>query len=398
MSFHHGLKLLQLCTIKITKIMKNSMFSLRVFFTGLTMLTLVVFSVAQSNPKPVAAVIGIDCKGILPDHESVGYMVRLELEKTDVYTVMDKYDVTETIKKNKIDGESCYGKTCVVAAGKVLGVDKMITGSIERFGEKIIISMKVIDIKTESVEKQSTIEYLNLQPELQKMIRISIQKLLGLSVDQAAMDMLINYDMPIISPQSMVRLNGPRMGASMAFGDVASVMKAPESQGGYNMYPTNFTIGWQLEKQYISAGNFQALVEFIPAISGLESGRVIPSVTFLNGLRMGKAGWEFAFGPNPRLVNKADGFFDVDNKLGAGANAWHLQEDWTSATNPYPIVSRLDSRGMPTLSTGLFIGFGRTFKSGYLNIPVNVYVIPRKEGSVAGFSFGFNIQKKKRVQ
>ena len=55
------------------------------------------------NQKPVAAVIGIDSKGVIQDAEAVGYMVRLELEKVNVYTMMDKYDIEELIKKNNID-------------------------------------------------------------------------------------------------------------------------------------------------------------------------------------------------------------------------------------------------------------------------------------------------------
>ncbi len=325
-------------------------------------------------------------------------MVKLEFEKANVFSMMDKYDVADLVKKNNIDLKTCFGKNCVVAAGKVLGADKMITGSVERFGEKIVISLKVIDIKTETVEKQNAIEYLNLQPELQRMIGISVRKLLGLDTDPAVVNLLVFYDAPISSPQTQVKLSGPRMGASMAFGDAADVLKAPESEGGFDMYPATFQIGWQFEKQYISAGNFQALVEFIPMIGGLESGRIIPSATFLNGFRAGKGGWEVAFGPSFRLISKADGFIDANNSLGEGANKFHLEKDWTSnTTNPNPIVSRLDSRGTPTLSTSLFIGVGRTFKSGYLNIPVNLYVLPNKHGTIAGFSFGFNIYKKPRI-
>ncbi len=352
-------------------------------------------SMAQNLDKKTIAVLGIDSKGVIQDAESVGYMLRLELEKTNVYNVMDKYDVADLIKKNNIDVKTCFGKNCVVNAGKILNVDKMVTGSIERFGEKIVISLKVIDIETASVEKQNTTEYLNLQPELQRMVAVSVAKLLNLPTDPDIVNLLIYFDAPIASKQSQNKLSGPRMGASMTFGDAAKVMAENERNGGYNMYPTNFQIGWQFEKQYLSAGDFQALVEFIPSIGGLESGKIIPSVTLLNGFRMGKAGWEFAFGPNFRVVNKADGFFDQNNTLGGGKNKWYLENDWKgSGANPNDIVSRLDSRGEPTLSTSLFIGVGRTFKSGYLNIPVNFYVMPRKEGTIAGFSFGFNIYKK----
>ena len=374
--------------------MKN----LKAQLKSLTLLILLTgvsfYAQSQAADKATAALLSIESKGLINNSESVSYMVRLEMDKANIYSIMDKYDMAEMIKKSEIDVANCYGKNCIVAAGKSLGVQKMIAGNMERFGEKIIITLKVIDVKTETVEKQNTIEYQNLQPELQRMIAISVQKLVGLTPDQEIVNLLINYDAPISTPQTQIKLSGPRMGSSMTFGDAGVVLTNPESEGGFNMYPANFQIGWQFEKQYISAGNFQALVEFIPMIGGLESGSFIPSTTFLNGFRMGKAGWELAFGPNLKIVKKADGYWD--NRETVGDKKWHLDNEWKPADgiNPNTIENRLDSRGEAQLSTSLFIGMGRTFKSGYLNIPVNLYVLPRKEGSIAGFSFGFNIYKK----
>jgi hypothetical protein len=375
------------------------------FFNMLAVALLLGFAArgtAQNQAKPSAAVIGIDSKGVIPDAEAVAYMVRLELEKVNVYNMLDKYDVAEAISKNNIEVKSCFGKSCVVAAGKALGADKMITGSIERFGEKIIIALKVIDVKTEAVEKHDATEYLNLQPELQKMIEISVKRLLGLETDPNLVNLLINYSAPIESPKTQIKLNGPRMGGSYATGDAAKVMTARESEGGFNMYPAMFQFGWQQEWQYLSAGNFQALVEGVALIGGLESGKFIPSLTFFNGFRFGKAGWEFGFGPSFRIVQKAQGFYG-DGNNGTENGKWYLANEWTKMNpltpiNPYPLTRRLDSRGVPSLSTSLVLSAGRTFKSGYLNIPVNVFVSPRKEGTVVGFSFGFNIYKKPRVQ
>ena len=162
------------------------------------------------------------------------------------------------------------------------------------------------------------------------------------------------------------------------------------------MYPATFLFGWQQEVQYLSSRNFQALIEFIPQISGLESGKkIVPHITLLNGFRASKRGWEIAVGPSFRLVNKAKGFYYE--------NTWYLEDQREAITsfdpevanqNSYPTVSRLDSRGDLKLSTSLVIGVGKTIKSGYLNIPVNVYFSPRKEGSVYGLSFGFNIYGK----
>jgi hypothetical protein len=352
---------------------------------------------AQTKGKPVVAVLGIDSKGVIQDPEAVSYMVRLELEKTNVYTLMDKYDVAESVKKNNIDIKTCFGKTCVVAAGKTLNVDKVITGNVDRFGEKIVISLKVLDVKSEIVEKTDVTEYLNLQPELQKMIQVSVQRLLGLPTDPSVTELLVNFEAPIESPRTQIKLNGPRMGGLFTTGEAGKILQAPESEGGYNMSPAMFEFGWQQEWQYLSAGNFQALIEGIFLIGGLESGKFVPTVAFLNGFRFGKQGWEFGFGPTFRIIERANGWYG-DGANGTEDGKWYLEKDHASLGENYPIESRLDSRGKPVLSTGLVIAAGKTFKSGYLNIPVNVFVSPRMDGTTIGFSFGFNIYRKPKVQ
>ena len=62
------------------------------------------------------------------------------------------------------------------------------------------------------------------------------------------------------------------------------------------MFRVMIQFGYQFEWQYMSAGNMQALIEFIPLISGMEKGRFIPSVTLINGFRHSRTGWDSAFG------------------------------------------------------------------------------------------------------
>lgn len=79
---------------------------------------------------------------------------------------------------------------------------------------------------------------------------------------------------------------------------------------------------------------------------------------------------------------------------------WHREDDWTKDSshinipNPYVIKERLDSRGDYALQTGFVIAFCRTFKSGKLNLPLNTYIIPHKEGFRIGLSLGFNTKNK----
>ena len=80
-----------------------------------------------AQTKPSIAVLNIDSKGIVNNSEEMGYLVRLELEKTGVYTVLDKYEVKEITAANKIDLSNCFSKTCLIETGKLLKVEKKTT-------------------------------------------------------------------------------------------------------------------------------------------------------------------------------------------------------------------------------------------------------------------------------
>jgi len=357
----------------------------------------------NAQHRETVAVLNIDTKGVLQDPESMGYMVRLELEKAKVYTIMDKYDIADILEKNKINTDGCYGKTCLTKVGKTLGADKMVTGSVERFGEKIVITLRLINVKTGETENSDATEYLNLQPEIQKMVEISVRNLLGLDNDPNLVNLLVNYDQPITSPKTTLKLNGPRMGVAFITEEAGKRIQAPKAEGGYNMYPVTTQFGYQWETQYLSAGDFQALFECVGMIGGLESGQLIPSVALMNGFRGNKTGLEFAFGPVFKIVKTTEGYFEDGN--------WHRTREWAGDTanwiagdefnvieNPNEIMELPDSRGSTKLSASLVMAVGKTFRSGYLNIPINVYVIPKKNATIYGLSIGFNISQKRRVQ
>lgn len=353
--------------------------------------------------KPTIAVLNIDSKGMVNNSEEMGFLTRLELEKTGAFAIMDKYEVAEVTSTHSININTCFSKSCLTDVGKLLKVNKMLSGSVERLGEKIVITLRIIDVNSGTVEKTDATEYLNL-PEVQKMIAISVKKMVGQEPDPTMVKLLIDYDVPVESPKNTLKLNGPRMGFGTTIGKNYEILTGDNKQAGeFAMFPASFQFGWQQEFQYISAGSFQALIENLFTISGLESSRFIPAYSPLLGFRFGK-GWEFGFGPNFRLIKKANGFYDKDNILGKGSNAWYLENQWPTDSafrntpNPYNIESRIDSRGDIALSTGLVIAVGKTFRSGYLNIPVNIYVAPRKDGTTFGVMCGFNIQKKNKTE
>lgn len=344
------------------------------------------------NLRESLAVLHIDAPGFTLTPEQMGNLTRVELSKLNMFDVIDRYDIQYLLEQNNINPENCYGKMCLIEAGKKLNSDKMFTGSVEVLGEKIAITFRLLDVGTGQVEITQVMEFLNLRKQVQTMIGLTIQKMFDKKVDENLLNKLtkqFDYESAVNVPTaSTLNLSGPRMGVTLFSGEVAEILKKEEAVGGYDVIPVMFQFGYQFEVKYLNEGNFQALFEFIPTITGLDQGKFIPSIALLNGLRSNKSGFEFAFGPTFNVIKEAEGYFDENND-------WRLKEEFepdpvNPEPNPFPIEKRLDSRGEYILNTGFVFAIGKTFKSGKLNIPVNGFFIPGKDGHRFGLSVGFN--------
>jgi hypothetical protein len=89
--------------------------------------------------------------------------------------------------------------------------------------------------------------------------------------------------------------------------------------------------GWQWESRFADGGNVTGIVEWIALVGGMEKGKFLPSVSSMVGARTA-SGLEFAIGPNLSLGGIA-----------------------------------------------MVFGMGYNFKSGNLNIPVNIAFVPGRE-------------------
>ena len=343
----------------------------------------------NSVNRHTIAIMGIDVQDLDISKTTLRSMVQLEVEKADKFSVLDKYDIQDLLQKENISLEGCYGKTCLAGVGKLLKVQKVLTGNIDKMGDKIVMSFRIIDVEHEIIEKVNVEEFMDIPEEIDKMIRITLNNLFGIENDENLVNLLVDYDAPVSSPKTTLKLTGPRVGASYMFGEAAKRLQAPAKEGGYEMFPLVSQFGYQFETQYLSAGTFQALIEYIAMVGGLESGKFIPSLAVMNGFRGSSSGWEFAFGPVFKIVRTARGYYDEHGN-------WNLEYDWNpdNGENPYDIVELPDNRGNLKFTTNLIIAVGKTFKSGYLNVPVNLYVIPNKKGTIVGTSIGFNITKR----
>ena len=349
-----------------------------------TLITLFTFSLTSLAQVPTAAIVSVYTQGVKISPDMAESLMRIEVTKTGKFNVFDKLDMLEVLNENQIDVSNCFGKKCLTSVGSQADVDKMISGAIENLGKKIVITVKVLDVKTGAYDKIAIEEFISLDTEIQTMMQITMNKALGIENDPELLNNFVYFNQPPEAPVTYIKNNGPRMGMSFVGGDMGQVLKNPESMGGFDATPVMTQVGYQFEGSYLSAGNFQALIEGLVFLTGVEQNMFNPSLAILNGFRSSKNGWEIGFGPTFRLSRIADGYY-VNNDI--SNDNWRIDSEWRVPANldtlspwggyldnPNDSYSRMDSRGVVRLQAGWVWALGKTFHSGYLNIPVNAFL------------------------
>ncbi|MCB0836470.1 MAG: hypothetical protein KDE26_07115 [Bacteroidetes bacterium] len=353
------------------------------------------------------AVLNLDSKNLSIDPASLGNLARVELQKKSQFEVYDRYDMEALLSGDDFSWDNCYSKPCLVKAGELLKANKVLTGSAEKFGDKIVVILRFIDVSRNMVEKTNVREFIDVESELQKMMEVSINDLLGDPVDPILEGNLAYVSESSTLPPKKFLNNGPRVGFAFINGRTADRMMDDKAHGGYDILPFISQIGYQHEFQYMSSGNFQALVEVLVMASGLEQSMFIPNVVFMNGFRHQKSGFEIAFGPSIGMRKMEYGYFNTfkgehEGIMLNGDGEWYLERDWDvmnegiPVSNPNNIENQIDSRGDLQVFSRWIWAVGKTFRTGNLNMPVNVYGSILKRDYQVGLSVGFNVQRTKK--
>jgi hypothetical protein len=359
--------------------------------------TVLATTVAKAQ-KPIIAVLNFETVNMTYSSADCGNLFRLEVEKTDQFEVINRQDLKGILSAKGVSLDTCFGKNCIMQSANYLKASKALSGSIENYGKHIIVIMRLFNVQENRLEKSQVLEFQNIPEEVPNMIKYSVQKFWDLPYNKQSFASLSNeeaYENELNNPGvNKLVLSGPRTGIIFMGGENTKRLEAPASEGGFNAFPVMTMFGYQKEYQYLNSGNFQALFEFIPAINGLDQGLVSPSLTFLHGFRSNKSGWEFAFGPNIAIVPKAEGFYDEGKWV--RVSEWN-KTDANGKKLPIPTETQklLDRRGTYQFTSGFVFAIGKSFKSGRVNIPVNLYVVPSKTNWRLGLTFGFNAKRDK---
>ena len=196
---------------------------------------LAIISQSLSAQLQTAAVVSVYTQGAKISPDMAESVLRVVTTKTEQFNVIDKLDLQEIIKENEIDVSNCFGKKCLLSVGKAAKVNKVITGSIESLGKKIVVTVKILNVQSGEYDKVAVEEFINLDTEIQPMVQIVVNKALGIENNPELLNTLVYYNQPPEAPITYLKNNGPRMGLSYVIGNTAKILSAPENQGGWGL-------------------------------------------------------------------------------------------------------------------------------------------------------------------
>jgi len=126
------------------------------------MLDLKVPLVAIDLPEKMKiAVLDFSNTGGISNEESVTLTNRLRsmLVRTNSMVVLERGKMEEILGEQGFQQTGCTSTECAVEVGRLLNVQKMVSGSIGRIGETYTIDLSLIDIATAAIEQSFIRDY-----------------------------------------------------------------------------------------------------------------------------------------------------------------------------------------------------------------------------------------------
>lgn len=112
---------------------------------------------AQSD-RVFLAVLDLDVSSGIPDYAKVSLsdLLREQLWKTGRFRVVDRNNMERIMKEQGFQLADCTSKECAVQVGRLLGVQKMVTGNISMLGKTYILSAQMTDVETGEIVRMAS--------------------------------------------------------------------------------------------------------------------------------------------------------------------------------------------------------------------------------------------------
>ena len=103
--------------------------------------------------------------------------LRVELYNTRHFEVIEREMMDEVLNEQGLQQSGCVSNECAIEIGQLVGVERIIGGSINKVGETFAASARIINIASGKIEKSVSFDYSGPIDELLKrgMKKIAIE-------------------------------------------------------------------------------------------------------------------------------------------------------------------------------------------------------------------------------
>ena len=126
-------------------------------FTSIVLIILLAVSVlAQPEQKKLRiALLDFTNTGGLSKQETVtlGNRLRSMLVKTNAFVVLERGQMDDILDEQGFQQTGCTTTECAVEMGRMLNVEKMVSGTIGKLGQTYTIDLSLIDVQTAQIER-----------------------------------------------------------------------------------------------------------------------------------------------------------------------------------------------------------------------------------------------------
>ena len=151
-------------------------------FTGLNYSKPITSVSSQNNevylpPPPdnpsVIAVVDFTGNSVSDDDcRALTDRLRTELFNTKHYKVIEREMMEEIMEEQKFQNSGCVTDVCIVKIGEMIGVGKIVGGSISKVGRTYSISSRIVSVETGKILKGATYDY---KGEIDELLTIGMK-------------------------------------------------------------------------------------------------------------------------------------------------------------------------------------------------------------------------------
>ncbi len=180
--------------------------------------------------------------------------------ESDKYEVIDRGNMNKILDEQKFQMSGCVAQECRVEAGQILGVGKIVNGSIGMVGKTYYLMLQLIDVKTGKVELSAEDVCRCETDELLSSTKMLAKKLLGEKVEQpVATSATLTIPKPAVPEPKITNSIGMQY---VYIKPGTFMMGSPPSEQGRNsdetQHQVTLTRGYYMGETEVTVGQWRA--------------------------------------------------------------------------------------------------------------------------------------------